>query len=169
MSRPSNLSSILICISLLMAFMMACGSKQEVTPRGFYVIETTIEDIHEAYRSGNLTCRELVEIYLERIDKYDKSTRLNAIVVVNQDALKTADELDKEFQRRESCDRFMVFLLSSRIIMKPMICRRQGDRWLSVGLFLRTMPIRSESFVRQGRSCWSNPTWQSGPSALIKH
>ncbi|MCK4932951.1 MAG: amidase [Candidatus Aminicenantes bacterium] len=99
MSRPSNLSSILICISLLMAFMMACGSKQEVTPRGFYVIETTIEDIHEAYRSGNLTCRELVEIYLERIDKYDKSTRLNAIVVVNQDALKTADELDKEFQK----------------------------------------------------------------------
>jgi amidase len=99
MSRPSILSFSPICILFLMAFLMACGPKQEDTVRGFSVIETTIEDIHEAYRSGDLTCRELVEIYLERIERYDKSTRLNAIVVVNQNALKTADELDEEFQK----------------------------------------------------------------------
>ncbi len=79
--------------------MVGCGPKGEVTPGGFSIIETTVEDIHNAYRSGNLTCRELVEIYLERIERYDKSTRLNAIVVVNQNALKTADELDEEFQK----------------------------------------------------------------------
>jgi len=35
---------------------------------------------------------------LGRIEEYDKSTRLNAIVAVNPDALRIADELDNEFR-----------------------------------------------------------------------
>jgi Asp-tRNA(Asn)/Glu-tRNA(Gln) amidotransferase A subunit family amidase len=96
--RPS-LITILFLTVFLIAYLTACGPKQEETTQEFSVIETTIKDIHDAYRSGELTCRELVEIYLERIEKYDKSTRLNAIVVINQDALNTADELDVEFQK----------------------------------------------------------------------
>jgi amidase len=99
MSRYSTLWPFFICIIFLMAFLTACGPKQEDSAGGFSVIETTIEDIHEALRSGDLTCLELVETYLERIEKYDKSTRLNAIVVVNQNALKTAEELDEELQK----------------------------------------------------------------------
>lgn len=99
MARPSQ-NRIFIAFLILVSFSMwGCGPKEDEASIGFSVIETTIEDIHKAYRSGDLTCRELVEIYLERIEKFDKSTRLNAIVVVNQDALKTADELDKEFQK----------------------------------------------------------------------
>jgi amidase len=98
MSRHSTLWPSFICILFLTAFLTACGPKED-TSRGFSVIETTIGDIHEALRSGDLKCRELVEIYLERIEKYDKSSRLNAIVVVNQNALKTAEELDEEFQK----------------------------------------------------------------------
>ena len=75
-----------------------CNSKKDTNTGRFPVLETTIKDIHEAYRAGTLTCRELVEIYLARIEEYDKSTRLNAIVVVNPEALKTADELDLEFR-----------------------------------------------------------------------
>src|SRR3989442_708482 len=60
--------------------------------------EATISDIHAAIRSKDLTCRQLVQMYLARIQAYDKSgPALNAIVVVNPDALATADELDARF------------------------------------------------------------------------
>jgi Asp-tRNA(Asn)/Glu-tRNA(Gln) amidotransferase A subunit family amidase len=67
--------------------------------RRFNVVEATISQIHEAIRSGNLTCRALVERYLERIRAYDQSTRLNAIVIINPEAVAEADRLDKEFKR----------------------------------------------------------------------
>ncbi len=69
------------------------------SPRRFNTVEATISKIHEAIRSGGLTCRALVERYLERIRAYDQSTRLNAIVIVNPDALAEADRLDQEFKR----------------------------------------------------------------------
>jgi amidase len=60
--------------------------------------EPTIADIHAAIRSKDLTCRQLVQMYLDRIQAYDKrGPALNAIVVVNSNALTTADELDARF------------------------------------------------------------------------
>ena len=49
-------------------------------------------------RAGTLTCRRLVEGYLRRIEAYDKDgPAINAITVVNPDALATADSLDRRF------------------------------------------------------------------------
>src|SRR5215467_3814973 len=46
-------------------------------------------------RPKSLTCRALVQMYLDRIAAYDKKgPALNAIVVTNPDALKLADTLD---------------------------------------------------------------------------
>src|SRR6266567_479519 len=60
--------------------------------------EATIADIHAAIRAKDLTCRQLVQMYLDRIQAYDKKgPALNAIVVVNPKALATADELDARF------------------------------------------------------------------------
>ena len=39
----------------------------------FNILEATIDDIHGAYRSGTLTCRELVAAYLDRIERFDKA------------------------------------------------------------------------------------------------
>jgi amidase len=62
----------------------------------FQLEETTIARIHAAMKAGRLTCRALVEQYLKRIEAYDKQgPALNAIVVVNPDALKQADEMDR--------------------------------------------------------------------------
>ncbi len=69
------------------------------TPKKFEPVETTIAEIHRAIRSGKITCRQLVESYLKRIDAYDQSTRLNSIVIVNPQALAEADRLDEEFKR----------------------------------------------------------------------
>jgi len=54
--------------------------------------------VHAAFRARTLTCRALVDAYLKRIDAYDKrGPAINAITVVNPDALATADSLDKRF------------------------------------------------------------------------
>jgi Asp-tRNA(Asn)/Glu-tRNA(Gln) amidotransferase A subunit family amidase len=69
------------------------------TQMKFDLNETTIAEIHRAIRSGKITCRQLVEAYLKRIEAYDQSTRLNSIVIVNPQALAEADRLDEEFKR----------------------------------------------------------------------
>ena len=81
-------------IVLLVLSMTGCSRKSD-----FRVEDATIAQIHHAMTEGKITARRLVEHYLERIAKYDKSTGLNAIVVVNPNALKRADELDAEFQK----------------------------------------------------------------------
>lgn len=62
----------------------------------FELMEATIADIHEAYRRGRLTCRELVQHYLDRIAAYDnQGPALKAIITINPRALEIADELDR--------------------------------------------------------------------------
>ena len=68
--------------------------------RPFQIDETTIAQIESALRGGSLTCRSLVEQYLHHIDAHDKKgASLNAIVMVNADALKIADDLDRRFRQ----------------------------------------------------------------------
>jgi amidase len=65
----------------------------------FNILETTIEEIHDAYKSGQLTARQLVQMYLDRIDKYDKKgPAINAIITLNPKALEEADRLDGAFK-----------------------------------------------------------------------
>jgi Asp-tRNA(Asn)/Glu-tRNA(Gln) amidotransferase A subunit family amidase len=64
----------------------------------FTLAETTIADIHAAYRSGALTAVELVSRYLARIAAYDRSgPRLNSIITVNPRAEAEAARLDAAF------------------------------------------------------------------------
>lgn len=41
---------------------------------GFTLEEATISSVHEAMKRGELTCRQLVEMYIKRIEAYDKGT-----------------------------------------------------------------------------------------------
>jgi len=82
-------------ISALVAGIVAAQA-----PRPFPIEETTIAQIHAAFRDGSLTCRSLVEQYLARINAHDKQgAALNAIVLINPEALKTADDLDRRFRQ----------------------------------------------------------------------
>src|SRR5687767_10404084 len=66
----------------------------------FDILEATIDGIHAAYKSGELTCRRLVEMYLERIAAYDKKgPALNAIITLNAQALDEANRLDALFRK----------------------------------------------------------------------
>src|SRR5687768_3714480 len=65
----------------------------------FNVVEATIDDIHDAYKSGDLTCRQLVQMYLDRIEAFDKKgPNINAIITVNPDAVKEAERLDATYK-----------------------------------------------------------------------
>jgi amidase len=67
--------------------------------KSFALEETTIDQIHDAYRAKTLTCVELVQAYLDRIAAYDqKGPALNAFVALNADALTEAAALDAAFQ-----------------------------------------------------------------------
>ncbi|GAB3818859.1 hypothetical protein GCM10028895_16570 [Pontibacter rugosus] len=70
-------------------------SSPVVTP--FEVQETTIAEVHQAFKSGTCTCQQLVAAYLERIEKYDQPTKLNAIVVNNPEVMEQARQLDEEY------------------------------------------------------------------------
>ncbi|MGH7768867.1 MAG: amidase family protein [Candidatus Binatia bacterium] len=70
-----------------------------MAPPTFDILETTIADIHAAYESGRLTARQLVEMYLQRIEAFDKKgPALNAIITLNAKALDEADRLDAAFR-----------------------------------------------------------------------
>jgi amidase len=87
-------------IASVAASVFAVVALSAQAPPAFHLEETTIAAIQAAFRDRTLTCRTLVEGYLARIDAYDKKgAALNAIVMVNADALKTADDLDRRFRQ----------------------------------------------------------------------
>jgi Asp-tRNA(Asn)/Glu-tRNA(Gln) amidotransferase A subunit family amidase len=90
--KKSNWMVLLISVLTFLIF-TACQQQK------FRLVETTIADIHRALESGEITCRQLVEAYLARIEKYDQLTKLNAIVITNPGALKRADALDAEYKQ----------------------------------------------------------------------
>jgi amidase len=88
-----NVTAMVAILPLLLAMSSKGGAFNLLRTQ-----EATIADIHAAIRSKGLTCRQLVQMYLDRIQAYDKKgPTLNAIVVVNPNALASADELDARF------------------------------------------------------------------------
>ncbi len=84
--------------SLVAAF-LATVLPNTVAAQSFDVVEASIADIHAAMRAGDLTARQLVQSYLDRIEAYDKQgPALNAIITINPRALERAEELDRAFR-----------------------------------------------------------------------
>jgi Asp-tRNA(Asn)/Glu-tRNA(Gln) amidotransferase A subunit family amidase len=99
-SRIARIAWLACALALLAGgagSLRAQQSPQSSAP--FHLIEATIDGIHAELRSGRLSCVELVQAYLNRIDAYDqKGPTLNAIQNINPDALKTAAELDARYK-----------------------------------------------------------------------
>lgn len=65
----------------------------------FQILEATIDSIHSAYKSGQLTCRQLVQTYIDRIEALDKAgPAINSIIAVSSTALAEADRLDDAYR-----------------------------------------------------------------------
>lgn len=84
----------------VIAAALAAAALGAQAPAPFVLEEATIARVRTALADGSLTCRALVEQYLARIDAHDKKgAALNAIVLVNPDALRIADDLDARYRR----------------------------------------------------------------------
>jgi len=81
---------ILAVVSLTVV--SAC-SPQESTP-AFRFVEATIDDVQSAIRAGDMSCADIVQGYLDRIETYDKPSGLNAIIFINPNAIAKAREID---------------------------------------------------------------------------
>ena len=63
----------------------------------FDVVEKSIEELQRALAASEVTSRDLVDLYLARIDAYDQHRpSLNALVALNPRAREAADALDAE-------------------------------------------------------------------------
>jgi len=94
-----SLTFFFIALSSLPCCKKAVDKEEKSKKEVFVIEEATIAEIHKAFRKGQLTSRQLVDFYLERIENYDQSSGLNSIVVVNPDAQKRADYLDKTYSQ----------------------------------------------------------------------
>src|SRR5262244_2215834 len=109
----------------------------------FNLLEATIDDIHSAYKSGQLSVRQLVQMYLDRIEAYDnKGPAINAIISVNSHALEEADQLDAKF--KASC--FVGPLHGIPIIIKDQADAKGMPTTLGSVLFRNYYPDR-DAFV----------------------
>ena len=64
----------------------------------FHLQEATIASIHAAYAAGTITARQLTQLYLDRIEAYDRNgPQINSIITVNPNALQEAEQADAAF------------------------------------------------------------------------
>ncbi len=70
------------------------ASTSAAARKPFTVVEATIPEMRTAMEQGRVTSRQLVQQYLVRIATYEN--RLHAAITVNPDALKIAEERDRE-------------------------------------------------------------------------
>jgi amidase len=93
---------IVLATAVVAAAAMAALSAQakkkpaaaEAAPPPFPVVEATIPEMRAAMEQRRVTSKELVRQYLMRIATYED--RLHAVITVNPDAMKIADERDRE-------------------------------------------------------------------------
>lgn len=72
-------------------------AKKAATPAKFSVLEATFTELQNAMTSGQISSKQLTQIYLERIEEYDRNgPKLRSVIETNPDALNMANALDLE-------------------------------------------------------------------------
>ncbi len=87
---------LLPLIAVALAATLTAQSPGVLVPMriNFNIVEATISDMQSALRSGQVTSRDLVALYMARIAAYEHV--LNAVITLNLNAYSEADDLDRE-------------------------------------------------------------------------
>ncbi len=142
-SAPAVARMLALAVALLNVIPVGAQQRTTVSGGSFNVEEATIAQIHTAMRDRSLTCVGLVQQYLQRIDAYDKKgPGVNAIVLVNPDALATAADLDRRFAR----DGITLPLQCIPVIVKDNY-QTAGLRTTAGSLSLQGFVPREDAFV----------------------
>ena len=112
--------------------------------QAFDVVEVTIASVHGAMEAGQLTCRTLVQAYIDRIEAYDKTgPRLNTVQHLNARALAEADSLDREFDSRG----FVGSLHCVPVLLKDQVETSDMPTTYGSALFQDFVPTRDATIV----------------------
>jgi amidase len=129
-----------VALALLLGAATPASAQQ---PR-FDVTEATIASVHAEFDAGRLTCRALVQSYLDRIAAYDKrGPSLNAIQTVHPRALAIADSLDAA--RRSGAERGPLHCVP--VLVKDQIETRAMRTTYGSSLFKDFVPQRDATVV----------------------
>ena len=91
-----------ILLSLVL-ILLACSNNQ--ASKNLSLDEYTIDMLQTGYSDGSLKIIDVVNYYLEMIEKVDRSgPKLNSVIIVNPDAKKIAIELDKNLKSVKNMD-----------------------------------------------------------------
>ena len=103
----TNLSKFTLLSATLIIFLVTC--KSPVTNKlpeaidNSWIEEYTIMQLSKGYEEGSFTIKDVVQVYLDRINELDNNgPQLNSIITINPDALTIAEELDLELKNGES-------------------------------------------------------------------
>ena len=103
---------------LLACLLSACTHhntlKPSPVPLNDELIELTIDRLHEGIRQHTMSCQSVIQGYLHRIEHYDQSSGLNAVILINPGALEKARRLDQQYAQTK----FMKKLHCVPVILK---------------------------------------------------
>ncbi len=85
---------VLSCLGIGIATTLAVYGQTAPARQPFAVVEASIPDLRRAMEEGRTTSREIVQQHLLRIAIYED--RLNAVIAVNPNVLREAEERDRE-------------------------------------------------------------------------
>ena len=114
--------------------------------QSFRLLEATIDDVHASLTSGQITCPELVQLYLNRIEAYDKNgPELNAVQYVNPGALQEAQDLDAALESSG----LVGSLHCIPVLLKDQVETRDMPTTYGSALFRDFVPERDATIVIQ--------------------
>jgi amidase len=114
----------------------------------FHLIEASIDSIQAALLAGRLTCRRLVELYLDRIAAYDRQgPALHAVQNVNPRALAEAEAID----RRIAASGLFAPLAGIPVLVKDQLNSDFMPTTYGSVLFRDFVPARSATAVERLR------------------
>lgn len=112
------------------------------------VMEATIVDVHGAMAARRLTCRQLVQTYLDRIAAYDRrGPTLNAIQTVNPRAIVEADSLDAVLRASGGKPRGRLHCVP--VVIKDQIETKDMPTTYGSSLFKDFVPARDATIVER--------------------
>ncbi|MDR9366274.1 MAG: amidase [Balneolaceae bacterium] len=92
------MKAIKITTFLFFLFIFGC-SQPSTVPETFQFEEITINELQQGYENGDFTITEVVQAYLDRIERIDQNgPELNSMIYLNPDAISVAEQLDRELQ-----------------------------------------------------------------------
>lgn len=98
--RTATIKQAAMLFAILPLLVLLASTPAQSQKNNFPLMETTIDEIQAAYKAKTLTCHQLVQMYLDRIQAYDQNgPKLNTIITLNPNALAEADHLDAAFKK----------------------------------------------------------------------